>query len=170
MVEIDDVLKILIVLGLGIGAMALVAAADLPGTAGADSGEPRYVLTAEVGVESAELSNDKIRINEESFRSDVKQQGLLPPLSMTGGGAAMSFLEAENVKMDYTLQGPIDDPVTKTEHLGSVGAVSASKMSSFKASNLPCGQYVLHMDLYWNTGEDYMQREIPIHCNEGESQ
>ena len=167
MANTENAVKALLVLTIGVGATALVAGTDLPGTNGINIGgddEPRYVLTADVGVGSAELKQDKIKIKEKSFRYDVDRQTLVSPLSITSPGGALSYLEAEGVEMKYTLNGPIERPIEKTDNIGSVGSISASKLSTFKAGNLPCGSYVLHMNLNWNSGSDYYKQPIDISC------
>lgn len=170
MANSEVLLKSLFVLLIGAGLTAGVAALQMDGTSsinlGGDS-EPRCILEAEVGVGSAELSTDKIKIKESSFRHDVRKDPVFSSLSIIGPQSEMSLLKTENVEMDYTLNGPVQR--TDTDDLGSVGAVSASKQSSFKAGNLPEGSYVLHMNLNWNSGQDYMRRDINVECG-GENQ
>ena len=151
------------------GAAVAVMSVQTPGTSTPSIGgdqEPRYVLNAEVGVGSAELKQDKIKIKEQSFRYDVKKQGLFNSLTLVGG-SELSLLKAENVEMKYRLTGPVTRSSTK--QLGNVGAISASKLSTFKAGNLPCGTYDLTMNLQWNTGQDQFNKQIEIACR-GESQ
>lgn len=165
-----DLMAFVFMLFIASGAAVAVMSVQTPGTStpgiGGDQ-EPRYVLNAEVGVGSAELKQDKIKIKEQSFRYDVKKQGLFNSLSFTGGSGALSLLKAENVEMKYRLTGPVTR--SSTDQLGNVGAISASKLSTFKAGNLPCGTYDLEMKLRWNTGQDQFNKQIEIACR-GESQ
>lgn len=164
----ETLLKAFFVLLIGAGLTVGAAAIQMEGTSsfnpftGSD-GEPRYTLSTSIGVEG---TGTAIKINEGSYGQTIQQTSLLGGLSFAGQLSALSLTEAENVELKYTLHGPIDQPVVKTDNLGNVGKLGGSKTSSFKARNLPCGSYVLHMNLNWNTGSDYYQRDIQINCRE----
>lgn len=164
MVNAVDIGKIIVVLLLGTAFTIGVATIDLPGTSDAD-GETTYDLKTTIGVEG---TGTDIKINENSYSQRIKESSLFGGLSFTSDIDEFSLTKAENVRMKYTLNGPIESKV-KTDNIGEVGKLGGSKSSTFKATNLPCGSYVLHMNLNWNTGSDYYRKNIDIACSGGEN-
>lgn len=148
----------------------MVAAVDMPGTNSvgipgiSDDGETRYTLDATIGVKGTATG---VALNKDSFRADVSKTTPLGGLSFTAGNTSLSMLSltnADNVELTYTLHGPIDSPKTFTDDLGDIRKITGSEQSQFTARNLPCGNYVLHMDLYWDGGHDYHREDVQIAC------
>lgn len=146
----------------------MVAAVDMPGTESVDlpgqDFEPRYTLDATVWVSSG------LNTEIDQVRTEVRETSPFGRLSVTAGNhslsiSSLSITQDENVELTYTLHGPIDEPRTFTDDLGDLSRLKGESVQShFTPRNLPCGNYVLHMDLYSDGGHDYHREDVQIAC------
>lgn len=160
----DELLVFTGIVFLIVGAATAFTSIDLPGTgefAGADDGEQRCDITSEIAVDSG-VTRD-LQLNDDSFFVDQSPSGFFS-LNVLGPQSDLSFFTAENVKVTYNLNGPIDGTVREVDDVGKVGQVTDSKISTFSANNLPEGSYVLSMDLSYDGGSDFHQEDIEVSC------
>jgi len=136
---------------------------DVPGTSSGEDKQQTYDLRASVDVEG--LANGA-KFRESTFAYTVEEHSLLK-FSFTEPGL-MSVLGANNVRVKYTLNGPIDSSITTTENLGNINE-RFSETLKFSASDLPPGEYVLHTNLYYSckydvgcSGSDYFKKMIQV--------
>lgn len=172
MVKTEDIAKILVVLLLGLGFTVLIAGLQIQGTSsipgfGGDSGESsgqKYDFSSSVTVSS---TGTGVEFSRSSYQQSITESGLFGGLSFSRsiGDIQASLITAESVRVKYFLNGPVTRNISQVDELGDIRRFADSKESSFNAKNLPCGNYVLHMNLLTSQGEqDYFKRNVDIQC------
>lgn len=175
MVSETDLLKLGVVVFAALGLTLIVAGIQVDGTSSfnpltgdSEDGETRYSYSSSISVASTGTS---VELKPDTFKQNIEEQGILGgSLTFTRSlqDVQASLTTVENVEVKYTLNGPVDRNITKWDSLGDIGRFADSKQSSFEASNLPCGSYVVHMNLLSSQGEiDYFRKDFRIQCSDG---
>lgn len=155
------------ILLIGVGGTALAAQAfsseDIRNPVSNE--EPRCDLTVDAAATSAEAQLDKIKIEEQSIRTDVQKSGFLLSLTGTSTDEALSILTAQNVEMTFTVDGPVTRETTKD--LGKLGAVGKTKGVSHTFKKLPQGEYTLDILLEWEKSQDTYSQSVDVQCGDG---
>lgn len=137
-----------------------VAGVDLPGnpTTNPSDGEPRYDVSAEVGVSAAAVQSEPV-IEEDSFIYTTQESGLFN--FNVADSQALSLLKVENVRVFYTLEGQ-GVTVTGEDDLGDIGRLQDTKTSTFNAANLPAGTYTLNVEAVSDQGTDTAEFSVEV--------
>jgi hypothetical protein len=159
------------VLSLGLGFTVLIAGLQIQGTSsipgfGGDSGDSvqKYDFSSSVTVSS---TGTGVEFSRSTYEQSITESGLFGGLSFSRsiGDIQASLITAESVRVKYFLNGPVTRNISQVDELGDIRRLADSKESSFNAKNLPCGNYVLHMNLVTSQGEqDYFKRNVDIQC------
>lgn len=174
MVKAEDFAKILVVLSLGLGFTVFIAGLQLQGTSGipgigeggGESSQQLYDFSSSVTVSS---TGTGVEFARDTYQQSITESGLFGGLSFSRslGDIEASLITAESVRVKYFLNGPVSRNISQVDELGDIRRFADSKKSSFNAKNLPCGNYVLHMNLVTSQGEvDYFRRNIDIMCEQ----
>lgn len=174
MVKVEELAKLGIVLMIGLGFTLLAASVQLNGTSSlpgiggstGEDGQQLYDFSSKVEVSS---TGTGVELARETYSQDISESGLLGGLSFTRSieDIQASLITSENVRVRYNLNGPVTRNISQVDDLGDIRRFAASEESSFSAKNLPCGSYVLHMNLITAQGQqDYFRRDVSIECSD----
>lgn len=169
MVETGDVIGAVLIGLVFTGVIAFgVAGVSLPGTVEgidlpflddtAGQAEGKCTLETEITVEGTTLG---ATLNRDSFRTFVSPTGVFG-YSLVGGTGVQAITGADNVEIQFTLNGPIDSSIQTRKDVADEISALGSEQVSFKATNLPPGEYVLHHNLFWKQGDAYERFDVTI--------
>jgi hypothetical protein len=137
---------------------------DIPAVSDGKDRQQTYDLSASVDVEG--LSNGA-KFREPTFAADVEPHTLFS-FAATGPSEVLSLTGANNVRVKWTLNGPIDSSISSTESFGELSGLDAETVK-FSTDGIPPGEYVLHVNLYYSckvdfgcSGSDYFKKTIQV--------
>lgn len=156
-----------------VGFVGAFSSIDLPGTGtpslSGEEDETKCNLYSEIQVDSniqsgvPVVGGDALELREPSFYYEVSESGLFG-LTFMGANQQLSWFTAENARVTYTLNGPIDGQLREVEELDDIGTLTDRETSSFSTRGLPEGDYTLDIDLTWEGGSDSQTEELSVDC------
>lgn len=164
MVDSNDIFGgVLVLIGLVLVG-SVVIGLDIPGTSDGSNDVTQCDINAQVGIEGL---TSGAAFNDGTFRFESQESGLF---SLTVGRSSAStlslFTGANNVEVRFTLSGSgLDSAVKDTVDVGDLNALSTETVE-FEASRIPEGDYLLVMDMFWDSGSERLQENVAVRCGQ----